>query len=147
MRFLLAGVAVWMSVASSTSLAASFPEHAMADSGRLLSRVAPVSGKGSPAQQTRQAIDALWKRDRDAQIVKLRVFVNDPSVSSAVSTAIAEAFQKKHAALPVVSLIRVAALPAGASVAVEATSLAKRDVNPQGIGFIDRKSTRLNSSH
>ena len=72
MRFFLAGVAVCMSVASTASLAASlgaslaasFPEHAMADSGRLLSRVAPVSGKGSPAQQTRQAIDALWKRDQ-----------------------------------------------------------------------------------
>ena len=88
MRFFLAGVAVWMSVAATASLGASFPDHAMADSGRLLSRVAPVSGKGSPAQQTRQAIDALWKRDRDAQIVKLRVFVNDPSVSSSVSAAI-----------------------------------------------------------
>ena len=69
MRFFLAGVAVCMSVASTASLAASlgasFPDHAMADSGRLLSRVAPVSGKGSPAQQTRQAIDALWKRDRE----------------------------------------------------------------------------------
>ena len=61
MRCFLAGVAVWMSVAATASLgaslAASFPEHATADSGRLLSRVAPVSGKGSPAQQTRQAIE------------------------------------------------------------------------------------------
>jgi len=116
------------------------PNTVAAETDRLTFEVAPLSGKGLLSQQTREALKSLLRTNRGT-IVALRAFVAGSGDLRRVGELTAEAFAEKHQPLPVVSVIQVGALPlTGAQLAIEATELDRRPVNPNGVAFLSGQS-------
>jgi enamine deaminase RidA (YjgF/YER057c/UK114 family) len=116
------------------------PNTVAAETDRLTFEVAPLSGKGLLSQQTREALKSLLRSSR-GPIVALRAFVAGSGDLRRVGELTAEAFAEKHQPLPVVSVVQVGALPlTGAQLALEATELDRRTVNPNGIAFLSGQS-------
>jgi enamine deaminase RidA (YjgF/YER057c/UK114 family) len=112
------------------------PDAVVAETARLSFQVSPLSNKGLLTPQVRDALKALLRDNRGAQIVKLRAFVAGSGDLRRVQTIVAEEFTERKLALPAVSTIQVGALPmVGAQVVIEATSVEKRAVNPGGLAF------------
>lgn len=112
------------------------PEAIAADTARLTFQVSPLSGKGLLSQQIRDALKALLHDNHGAQIVKLRAFVAGSGDLRRVQSIVAEEFTDHKMALPVVSTIQAGGLPLiGAQVVIEATSVDRRAVNPDGLVF------------
>lgn len=96
----------------------------------------PLSAKGLLSQQTRDALKALQKLARGAQIVKVRAFVAGTGDLRRVPVIVSEVFSEKKQPLPAVSVVQVGLLPLeGAQVLLEATLAGKRGVNPHGLAF------------
>ncbi len=113
------------------------PAFAIADVTRLGYLVSPLSSKGLLSQQTRDAVRALLRASRGAQIVKLRAFVAGTGDLRRVQTIVAEEFVEKKQPLPALSVIQVGALALeGAQVLMEAATTDKRPANPQGVAFL-----------
>ncbi len=104
---------------------------------RLAFHVTPLSTKGLLSQQTRDAVKALMRQTRGAQVVKIRAFVAGSADLRRVPSIVAELFTEKRQPLPVVSVIQVGALPlVGAQVVLEAVTMEKKEVNPLGLAWI-----------
>ena len=113
------------------------PAATAAETGRLVFHVSPLSDKGLLSQQTRDALNALMKLNRGAQIVKLRAFVAGTGDMRRVQTLVSEIFTDKKQPLPALSTIQVGALPMeGAQVVLEGISADKKTVNPGGLAFL-----------
>jgi enamine deaminase RidA (YjgF/YER057c/UK114 family) len=113
------------------------PAAIAAETGKLVFHVSPLSDKGLLSQQTRDALNALMKLNRGAQIVKLRAFVAGTGDMRRVQTLVSEIFTDKKQPLPALSTIQVGALPMeGAQVVLEGISADKRTVNPGGLAFL-----------
>ena len=96
----------------------------------------PLSAKGLLSQQTRDALKALQKLARGAQIVKVRAFVAGTGDLRRVPIIVSEVFSEKKQPLPAVSVVLVGLLPLeGAQVLLEATLAGKRAANPHGLAF------------
>ncbi len=112
------------------------PPFLTAETGRIGFLVTPLSAKGLLSQQTRDALRGLMRNNRGAQVVRLRAWVAGTGDLRRVQTIVAEEFSEKKQPLPVVSVIQVGQLPIeGAQVLLEATTVEKRVVNPQGLAF------------
>jgi hypothetical protein len=112
------------------------PDAVVAETARLSFQVSPLSSKGLLTPQIRDALKALLRDNHGAQIVKLRAFVAGSGDLRRVQTVVAEEFTDRKLALPALSTIQVGALPmVGAQVVIEATSVEKRIVNPDGVAF------------
>jgi enamine deaminase RidA (YjgF/YER057c/UK114 family) len=97
----------------------------------------PLSNKGLLSQQVHDGLKALFKSARRAQIVKIRAFVAGSGDMRRVQTIISEDFTEKRRSIPAVTVVQVGALPfVGAQVALEATAVERKDVNPYGIAFV-----------
>ena len=117
------------------------PATASADTARLVFHASPLSDKGLLSQQTRDALNALMKLNRGAQIVKLRAFVAGTGDLRRVQTIVSEVFTDKKQPIPALSTIQAGALPMeGAQVVMEAVSADKSPRNPNGIVFFSGQS-------
>ncbi len=113
------------------------PGAVAADTRRLVFYVSPLSAKGLLSQQVRDALRALHGRTRGATIVRLRAFTSGSGDVRRVRDLVSETFSERRQQLPVLSLVQAGALPLeGAQVVLEATALAKKEVNPHGVAFI-----------
>src|SRR5207248_4025432 len=118
------------------------PATVTAETSRLVFHVSPLSGKGLLSQQVRDALKALLKSTNGASIVKLRAFVAGSGDLRRVPAIVSETFALKHMALPAVSVVQVGALPMeGAQVILESTSVAKKEMNPQGLVFVSGQAS------
>ena len=113
------------------------PNAVVADTARLVYHVSPLSAKGLLSQQVRDGLKALQRSVNGATIVKLRAFVAGSGDMRRVQAIVSETFTSRNAPLPALSVVQVGGLPLeGAQVVMEATSVTKKEVNPQGLVFI-----------
>jgi enamine deaminase RidA (YjgF/YER057c/UK114 family) len=113
------------------------PAAVIAETQRLQFAVAPLSAKGLLSQQVRDGLKALQRLTRGDQIVKLRAFVAGTGDLRRVQAIVSETFAEKRLALPALSVIQVGGLPLeGAQVVLEAVSVDKKPVNPNGLAFL-----------
>lgn len=116
------------------------PATIKAEAGKLVFHTAPLTSKGLLSQQVKDSIKALWRLNQGATVVKLRALVAGTGDLRRINAIVSEMFTEKRLALPVVTTIQVGGLPMeGAQVLLEATSIAKRAQNPDGLGFISGK--------
>lgn len=116
------------------------PMVAIGETSRLVFHVAPLSSKGLLSQQTREALKTILKMNGGAQVIHIRAFVAGSGDLRRVPQIVSEVFTAKKLALPSVSVVLAGGLPLeNAQVAVEAVSVAKKDVNPDGLSIIEAK--------
>ncbi len=112
------------------------PAAVVAETGRLVFHVSPLSNKGLLTQQVRDAIKALDRANGDAAFVKLRAFVAGTGDLRRVAVIVSEELADKKMPIPAVTTIQVGALPMeGAQVAIESISAERKVVNPNGLVF------------
>ena len=123
------------------------PMVAIGETSRLTFQVAPLSAKGLLSQQTREALKAILKANGGAQVVHVRAFVAGSGDLRRIPQIVSEVFTSKKMMLPSVSVILAGGLPLeNAQVAIETVSVGKRDVNPDGLTFVEAASPdQLNS--
>jgi enamine deaminase RidA (YjgF/YER057c/UK114 family) len=113
------------------------PTVATGETRRLVFHVSPLSAKGLLSQQTRDAMRAVLKANGGMPVVHIRAFVGGSGDLRRVPQIVSEVLTEKKMPLPSVSVVQVGGLALeGAQVVLEAVSLAKKDVNPDGIGFL-----------
>jgi enamine deaminase RidA (YjgF/YER057c/UK114 family) len=113
------------------------PSAVVAETKRLAFHVSPLSSKGLLSPQVREALKALQRNVGGATVVKLRAFVAGSGDVRRVQAIVSETFTDRHQPLPALSVVQVGGLPLeGAQVVLEATSVAKKEVNPNGLVFI-----------
>jgi enamine deaminase RidA (YjgF/YER057c/UK114 family) len=113
------------------------PSAVTAETRRLVFHVSPLSAKGLLSQQVRDGLKALNKTVGSAAIVKLRAFVAGSGDMRRVQTIVSESFTDRRQPLPALSVVQVGGLPLeGAQVEIESISVAKKEVNPNGLIFI-----------
>lgn len=113
------------------------PAAVSVETARLEYYVSPLSGKGLLSAQVRDAIKALRAQAKGGQIVKLRAFVAGTGDLRRVQAIVSEEFTEKKLPIPALSTIQVGLLPAeGAQVVMEAVVVAKKPVNPHGLGLL-----------
>jgi enamine deaminase RidA (YjgF/YER057c/UK114 family) len=113
------------------------PSAVVAETARLGFHVSPLSANGLLSRQVRDALKALHHSVGGASIVKLRAFVAGSGDQRRVQAIVSEMFTDWRQSLPALSVVQVGGLPLeGAQVVVEATSVGKKDVNPNGLAFI-----------
>lgn len=116
------------------------PATIKAEVGRMVFHASPLSSKGLLSQQVRDGIKAIWRVNSGGTVVKLRALVAGTGDMRRVQAIVSEMFSEKRQPLPVLSVVQVGALPMdGAQVVLEATSLARKTVNPHGLAFISGK--------
>src|SRR5271165_7153831 len=117
------------------------PQVAVGETSRLVFHVSPLSGKGLLTQQTRDALKAILKENGGVPVVHIRAFVAGSGDLRRVPQIVSEVFTEKKMPLPSVSVVLAGGLPLeNAQVVLEAVSQAKRDVNPDGLMFVEAQS-------
>jgi enamine deaminase RidA (YjgF/YER057c/UK114 family) len=131
------------------------PMVAIGATNRLVFHVSPLSGKGLLSQQTRDALKAILKANGGAPVIHIRAFVAGSGDLRRVPQIVSEVFTSKKMPLPSVSVVLAGGLPLeDAQIEIEAiseTKDAKKDVNPNGLTFLeaappDQLISRLASS-
>lgn len=113
------------------------PQALKVETSRLVFHASPMSNKGLLSQQVRDGIRAIWKVNNKAIVVKLRALVAGTGDLRRVQTIVSEMFSEKRLPLPVVNVVQVGVLPMeGVQVILEAASITKKPVNPNGLAFI-----------
>jgi enamine deaminase RidA (YjgF/YER057c/UK114 family) len=123
-------------VTQALALPPELPAAVSADTNRLAFQVTSLSGKGLLSQQTREALKTLLHSNH-GPIVKLRAFVAGSGDLRRIGEIAGEMFLEKRLALPALTVMLVGALPLeGAQVAIEATEVDRKVVNPYGVAFL-----------
>ena len=118
------------------------PAAIAGETAKLVFHVSPLSGKGLLSQQIRDALKAIDKANAGATLIKVRAFVAGNGDLRRVQQIVSEDFSEKRRPLPAVSTVQVGGLPLeGAQVVIEAVSLDKKAVNPNGLGFFSGART------
>jgi len=113
------------------------PSVISAETARLELVTVPMSAKGLLSQQVRDGLRTLIRDTKKAPIIKIRAFVAGTGDMRRVSAIVSEELTDKKMPLPVVSVVQVGALPMdGAQVQLEAITLNRRAVNPNGLAFL-----------
>jgi hypothetical protein len=113
------------------------PAAVVADAARLTFHVSPLSAKGFLTQQTRDALQALFRANRGAPMVKLRAFVAGTGDARRVQAIVSEVFTDRKQPIPALSTIQVGALPLeGAQIVIESISEDKKTQNSNGLVFL-----------
>ena len=116
------------------------PMVAIGETSKLVFHVSPLSAKGLLSQQTRDALKAILKMNGGVPVIHVRAFVAGSGDLRRVPQLVSEVFREKKLPLPSVTVVQVGALPMeGAQVVVEAVSMGKKDVNPDGLAFLDAR--------
>src|ERR1700685_2998949 len=114
------------------------PMVAIGETNRLVFHVSPLSAKGLLSQQTRDALKAILKASGGIPVIHIRAFVAGSGDLRRVPQIVSEIFTEKKMALPSVSLVQAGGLPLeNAQVVIETVSTAKREVNPDGLTFVE----------
>ena len=101
---------------------------------RLVFHVSPLSRIGMLSQQTRDALKAILKDNGGAPVIHIRAFVAGSGDLRRVPQIVSEVFTEKKWPLPSVSVVQAGGLPLeNAQVVLEAVSVAKKEVNPDGL--------------
>src|SRR5580658_4410705 len=117
------------------------PMVAVGEPRRLVFHVSPLSAKGLLSQQTREALKAILKANGGAPVVHIRAFVAGSGDLRRVPQIVSEVFTEKKMQLPSVSVVQAGALPVeNAQIVIEAVSNVKRDVNPDGLMFVEAQT-------
>jgi enamine deaminase RidA (YjgF/YER057c/UK114 family) len=110
------------------------PGAAVGETAKLVFHVSPLSDKGLLTPQTRDALNALMKLNRGAQIVKVRAFVAGTGDMRRVQTIVSEVFTDKKQPIPALTTLQVGGLPMeGAQVVLESVSVDKRPAHVNGL--------------
>jgi enamine deaminase RidA (YjgF/YER057c/UK114 family) len=113
------------------------PAVGIGETRRLVFQVSPLSAKGLLSQQTRDGLKAILKANGGAPVVHIRAFVAGSGDLRRVPQIVSEVFTERKAQLPSVSVVQVGGLALeGAQVELEVASVAKKDLNPDGLGFV-----------
>jgi enamine deaminase RidA (YjgF/YER057c/UK114 family) len=113
------------------------PATITADPQRLGFLTAALSSKGLLSQQVRDSLKAIRSQARGAAVVKIRALVAGTGDLRRVPAIVSETFTEWKLALPAVTVVRVGALPQeGAQVLVEAVTVERKAVNPNGLAFL-----------
>jgi enamine deaminase RidA (YjgF/YER057c/UK114 family) len=116
------------------------PMVAVGETGRLVFHVSPLTARGLLSQQTREALKAILKLNGGVPVIHVRIFVAGSGDLRRAPQIVSEVFREKKLPLPSVSVVQVGALPmAGAQVVVEAVSVGKKEVNPDGLSFMEAR--------
>jgi enamine deaminase RidA (YjgF/YER057c/UK114 family) len=114
------------------------PMVAIGETRRLVFNVSPLSTKGLLSQQTRDALKAILKMNGGVPVIHIRAFVAGSGDLRRVPQIVSEVFTEKKLPLPSVSVVQAGALPLeNAQVVIEAVSLAKKEVNPEGLMLVE----------
>jgi enamine deaminase RidA (YjgF/YER057c/UK114 family) len=117
------------------------PQAVVAETGRLVFYVSPLSSRGLLSQQTRDALRALIGQAGRSTIVKLRAFVAGSGDIRRVQAIVSETFTARKQQIPVVTVVQVGALPTvGVQVVIEAVAVSRQAVNPHGLAFFAAQS-------
>jgi hypothetical protein len=117
------------------------PMVAVGETRRLIFHVSPLSAKGLLSQQTREALKAIMKANGGAPVVHIRAFVAGSGDLRRVPQIVSEVFTEKKLPLPSVSVVQAGALPLeNAQVVLETVSQAKKEVNPDGLMFVEAQT-------
>ena len=117
------------------------PMVAVGVTSRLVFHVSPLSSKGLLSQQTREALKAILKANGGAPVIHIRAFVAGSGDLRRVPQIVSEVFTEKKMPLPSVSVVQAGGLPLeNAQVVLEAVSQAKRDVNSDGLMFVEAQT-------
>jgi len=112
------------------------PAAVIAETGKIVFRVSPLSSKGLLTEQVHDALKALDRAGGGATLVKLRAFVAGTGDMRRVATIVSEEFSDRKMPLPAVTTVQVGALPMdGAQVVIESIGVEKKTVNPNGVAF------------
>jgi len=118
------------------------PMVTMGETRRLIFHVSPLSTKGLLSQQTREALKAILKANGGAPVVHIRAFVAGSGDLRRVPQIVSEVFTEKKLPLPSVSVVLAGALPLeNAQIVLETVSQAKREVNPDGLIFVEAQTS------
>jgi len=110
------------------------PNIAIGETRRLMFHVTPLSAKGLLSAQVRDALRALSRDTGSNTVLRIRAFVAGSGDLRRVRDLVSDTFTDRKQPLPVLSLVQSGGLPMeGAQVVLEAVSVGKKDVNPQGI--------------
>src|SRR5580658_6191295 len=114
------------------------PMVAVGYTSRLVFHVSPLSTKGLLSQQTRDALKAILKANGGAPVVHIRAFVTGSGDLRRVPQIVSETFTERKLPLPSVSVVQAGGLPLeNAQVVIETVSQAKKEVNPDGLMFVE----------
>jgi enamine deaminase RidA (YjgF/YER057c/UK114 family) len=114
------------------------PMVAIGETRRLVFHVSPLSTRGLLSQQTRDALKAILKANGGAPVIHIRAFVAGSGDLRRVPQIVSEVFTEKKMQLPSVSVVQAGSLPLeNAQIVIEAVSQAKREVNPDGLMFVE----------
>lgn len=118
------------------------PAVVVAETGKLVFHISPLSNKGLLTQQVHDALRALDRANGDATFVKMRAFVAGTGDLRRVATIVSEELADKKTPIPAVTTIQVGALPMeGAQVVIESISADKKTMNPNGLAlFAERQA-------
>jgi len=117
------------------------PMVAVGYTSRLVFHVSPLSTKGLLSQQTRDALKAILKANGGAPLIHIRAFVAGSGDLRRVPQIVSEVFTEKKMEPPSVSVVQAGGLPLeNAQVVIEAVSQAKKDVNPDGLTFVEAQT-------
>lgn len=112
------------------------PSAVSADPQRLNFLTAPMSSKGLLSQQTRDCLKTLRSLAKGAAIIKIRAFVAGTGDLRRVQAIVSDQFTEWKLAIPALTTIQVGQLPQeGAQIWLEAITVEKKAVNPQGLAF------------
>ncbi len=113
------------------------PEAISTDPARISFTLSPLSAKGLLSQQIHDALKAILRDNKGLPVVKLRAFVAGSGDLRRVSQIAVEEFTDRKMTLPVITTVQAGALPlVGAQVVIEAWSMEKKAVNPNGLAFL-----------
>jgi enamine deaminase RidA (YjgF/YER057c/UK114 family) len=113
------------------------PAAVVGETRRLTFRVTPLSGRGLLSQQIREALKAVSRDAGNETVLKIRAFVAGSGDLRRVRDLVSEHFTDRRQPLPALSLVQSGGLPMeGAQVVFEYITVARKDVNPQGLVFL-----------
>ncbi|MBS1858531.1 MAG: hypothetical protein JST11_24395 [Acidobacteria bacterium] len=124
-------------VTQTLQLPADLPNATSGETRHLEFHVTPLSDRGLLSQQVRDALRALFRDIGKDQVLHLRAFVAGSGDLRRVRDLVSDTFTDRKQPLPALSLVQAGGLPLeGAQVVMEAVSVDKKEVNPQGLVFL-----------
>ncbi len=113
------------------------PLVAIGETSHLTFEVSPLSGKGLLSDQTREALKAILKLNKNAPIVHIRAFSAGNGDVRRIPQIVADVLGDKHSPLPSVSVVQAGDLTLdGAQVVLETISVSKKEVSKEGLTFV-----------
>ena len=124
-------------VTQTLDLPLELPATAVGETRRLTFHVTPLSAKGLLSAQARDALRALLRETGKNPVLHIRAFVAGSGDLRRVRDLVSDTFSDSKRPLPALSLVQTGGLPlVGAQVVLEAVSVGKKEVNPNGVVFV-----------